>query len=63
MELKQVISNRDPLRMGRVLTDDGWLHPIPQGEGEFWAPNDGTYVVVTGEFYIPSKLTGQTSSP
>jgi hypothetical protein len=52
--LNQVISNRDPLKAGRVLVG-GWLHPIPQGEGEFWVPNEGTYVTVIDGFYKLNK--------
>lgn len=64
MELRKVLSNRDPLKVGRVLTEDGWLHPISRSE-EVWVPAEDTYVVSADGFYIAgeAKPEDQPSLP
>lgn len=55
MKVKQVLDNRDPYRMGRVLIDDGWIHPICMmtgDSGEFYIPSIGMNVLVYEQYYI-----------
>jgi hypothetical protein len=56
MTCKTVLDNRDPLRMGRVLVDSGWIHPICAMECKFLIPCIGALVVVYGMYYIGESI-------
>lgn len=49
--IKKVLDNRDPYRMGRVLTDKGWVVPISSKTGEFTVPEIGEYITICQECY------------
>lgn len=49
--IAQVISNRDPYRLGRIFTIFGWLHPLSR-KNLFNVPKAGEFVEVTEGFYI-----------
>jgi hypothetical protein len=58
MKMSKVLNNRDPLRMGRVSTEDGWLTPLYRGNsksGLVFIPAIGSYILVKGKFYIPNE--------
>jgi hypothetical protein len=57
MKMTKILNNRDSLKMGRVLTEYGWLQPLYRGQaGEFKVPVIGEYVLVKEKFYIPNKI-------
>ncbi len=59
LNIKKIISNRDEQRQGRVLADDGeWYLPLSGG----FVPQEGTSIVVSGNYYLGTIREENASS-